>query len=140
MDDEPVADAPETDVVGEVPADPDPVAEAPVEEAASTDEPSADEPSTDEPAPADEAATEAPAAPAARRVSEFHEIRDGGYGMGSAAALEDGAQPLDHPVQAYRDTMTYRLPEDDGYADAVADVWFYDAGAAERSGFHRSEG
>ena len=77
---------------------------------------------------------------AARRVSEFHEIRDGGFGMGSAAPIDDGAQPLDHPVQAYRDTMTYRLPEDPGYDEASADVWFYDAGAAERSGFHRSEG
>ena len=34
-----------------------------------------------------------------RRVSEFDELRDGGYGVGSAAPLDDGAQPLDHPVQ-----------------------------------------
>ncbi|QKE82831.1 hypothetical protein [Arthrobacter sp. NEB 688] len=90
-------------------------------------------------APADEPQDDATPA-TARRVSEFHEVRDGGYGMGSAAALDDGAQPLDHPVQAYRDTMSYRLPDDPGYADAVADVWFYDAAAAERSGFHRSQG
>ncbi|KRE60174.1 hypothetical protein ASG78_15875 [Nostocoides sp. Soil756] len=60
--------------------------------------------------------------------------------MGSAAPLDDGAQPLDHPVQAYRDTMTFRVPGDPGYDEAQADVWFYDAGAAERSGFRRSEG
>ncbi|MBR7741735.1 hypothetical protein KC207_00300 [Phycicoccus sp. BSK3Z-2] len=77
---------------------------------------------------------------APRRVSDFHEIRDGGYGMGSAAAIDDGAQPLDHPVAAYRDTMSYRLPGDAGYDDAEAHVWFYDAAAAERSGFHRSDG
>ena len=98
------------------------------------------EASTDEPEPEPQAGDQPAEVSAPRRVSDFHEIRDGGFGMGSAAPLDDGAQPLDHPVQAYRDTMTYRLPEDDGYADAVADVWFYDAGAAERSGFHRSEG
>ncbi len=76
----------------------------------------------------------------ARRVSEFHEIRDGGFGVGSAAPLEDGAQPMDHPVAGYRDTMTFRTPDDAGYADADPDVWFYDEGAAERSGFRRSEG
>ena len=43
-----------------------------------------------------------------RRISGFDELRDGGFGVGSAAPLDDGAQPLDHPVQAYRDTMTYR--------------------------------
>lgn len=87
-----------------------------------------------------DAADEAPVAGQPRRVSEFHEIRDGGYGMGSAAALEDGVQPMDHPVQGYRDTMTYRVPGDPGYDEADPDVWFYDASAAERSGFRRSEG
>ena len=75
-----------------------------------------------------------------RRVSEFHELRDGGFGVGSAAPLEDGAQPLDHPVQARRDTMTFVLPGDPGYDSAEPDVWFYDEGAAERNGFRRSEG
>ena len=73
-----------------------------------------------------------------RRVSEFHELRDGGYGVGSAAPLEDGAQPLDHAVQGYRDTMTFRSPGDAGYDSAEPDVWFYDEAAAERSGFRRS--
>ena len=75
-----------------------------------------------------------------RRISAFDELRDGGFGVGSAAPLDDGAQPLDHPVQAYRDTMTYRLPGDAGYDSAEPHVWFYDEGAAERSGFRRSEG
>lgn len=75
-----------------------------------------------------------------RRVSEFHEIRDGGFGVGSAAPLEDGGQPMGHPIAAYRDTMTFRGPGDAGYEDTDPDVWFYDEGAAERSGFRRSEG
>ena len=75
-----------------------------------------------------------------RRISAFDELRDGGFGVGSAAPLDDGAQPLDHPVQAYRDTMTYRLPGDAGYDSAEPHVWFYDEAAAERSGFRRSEG
>ncbi|HET7761939.1 MAG TPA: hypothetical protein VFL46_06220 [Phycicoccus sp.] len=82
---------------------------------------------------------EAPA-PTGRRVSEFHEIRDGGFGVGSAAPLEDGGQPMGHPIAAYRDTMTFRGPGDAGYEDTDPDVWFYDEGAAERSGFRRSEG
>ena len=75
-----------------------------------------------------------------RRISAFDELRDGGFGVGSAAPLDDGAQPLDHPVQAYRDTMTYRVPGDAGYDSAEPHVWFYDEAAAERSGFRRSEG
>ena len=75
-----------------------------------------------------------------RRISGFDELRDGGFGVGSAAPLDDGAQPLDHPVAGYRDTMTYRLPGDAGYDSAEPHVWFYDEGAAERSGFRRSEG
>ena len=75
-----------------------------------------------------------------RRISAFDELRDGGFGVGSAAPLDDGAQPLDHPVQAYRDTMTYRLPGEAGYDSAEPHVWFYDEAAAERSGFRRSEG
>ncbi|HET7820141.1 MAG TPA: hypothetical protein VFL10_01340 [Ornithinibacter sp.] len=83
-----------------------------------------------------------PASPATegRRISGFEELRDGGFGVGSAAPLDDGAQPLDHPVAAYRDTMTYRLPGDAGYDSAEPHVWFYDEGAAERSGFRRSQG
>ena len=75
---------------------------------------------------------------AARRISDFHELRDGGYGVGSAAPLEDGAQPLDHPVQGHRGSMTFHVPGDPGYDTAEPDVWFYDEGAAERAGFRRS--
>lgn len=78
--------------------------------------------------------------PDGRRISSFTELRDGGFGVGSAAPFEDRAQPLDHPVQAYRDTMTFRAPGDSGYDSTEPDVWFYDEGAAERSGFTRSEG
>lgn len=75
-----------------------------------------------------------------RRISAFEELRDGGFGVGSAAPFDDGAQPLDHPVQAYRDTMTYRVPGDAGYDSAQPHLWFYDEGAAERSGFRRADG
>ena len=78
-------------------------------------------------------------ASAGRRISAFEEIRDGGFGVGSAAPLEGGAQPLDHPVQGYHD-MTYRAPGDAGYDAGEPDVWFYDEGAAERSGFRRADG
>ncbi len=84
----------------------------------------------------DDAAT---TASAGRRISAFEEIRDGGFGVGSAAPLDGGAQPLDHPVQGYGD-MTYRAPGDPGYDAAEPDVWFYDEGAAQRSGFRRADG
>jgi hypothetical protein len=94
---------------------------------------------SDATAPAEDSSP-AEEAPRGRRVSDFHEIRDGGFGVGSAAPLEDGGQPMDHPIAGYRDTMSFRTPDDAGYDDAEPDVWFYDEGAAERSGFHRSDG
>jgi hypothetical protein len=87
----------------------------------------------------DHGSSDAPAM-TGRRVSEFHEIRDGGFGVGSAAPLEDGAQPMGHPIAAHRDSMTFRGPGDAGYDDSQPDVWFYDEGAAEQAGFRRSEG
>ncbi len=90
----------------------------------------------DTPTEADDAVDQA----VGRRVSEFHELRDGGYGVGSAAPLDDGAQPLDHPVQGYRDSMRFRAPGDAGYDSAEPDVWFYDEAAAERNGFRRGDG
>ena len=66
-------------------------------------------------------------------------IRDGGYGVGSAAPIEDRAQPRDHPVQAYRDTMTYRAPGASGYDSAEPDVWFYDEDSARQAGFGPSQ-
>ncbi|KRE42518.1 sunset domain-containing protein [Knoellia sp. Soil729] len=74
-----------------------------------------------------------------RRISGVDEIRDGGYGVGSAAPLEDRGQPADHPIQAYRDTNTFRVPGSQGYDSAEPDVWFYDEESARRAGFNPSE-
>ena len=93
-----------------------------------------------EPEPEPEPEVEPEPEPTGRRISGFLELRDGGFGVGSAAPIEDGAQPLDHPVQAYRDTMTFREPGVPGYDSADPDVWFYDASAAERSGFRPADG
>ena len=93
-----------------------------------------------EPEPEPEPVVEPEPEPTGRRISGFLELRDGGFGVGSAAPIEDGAQPLDHPVQAYRDTMTFREPGVPGYDSAEPDVWFYDASAAERSGFRPADG
>jgi hypothetical protein len=73
-----------------------------------------------------------------RRTSEFWEVHDGGFGMGSAAPLPDRAMPLGHAVQAYRDTMTYRSPGMSGYDTVEPDVWFYNDEVAEQCGFSRS--
>lgn len=70
------------------------------------------------------------------RTSELDEVRDGGYSVGSAAPLDDGAVPLGHPVKAWEDTKTYVQPGEQGYGDHNPDVWFTDTGAAERAGFH----
>jgi hypothetical protein len=59
------------------------------------------------------------------RVSTFEEVVDGGFGIGSAAPLEGGVQPLGHDVKASRDGSTFLLPGDEGYDDAQPDVWFY---------------
>lgn len=74
-----------------------------------------------------------------RRTSEFWEVHDGGYGMGSAAPIQDGAIPLGHEIQAYHDTMTYRAPGMPGYDSVEPDVWFYNVEVAEQCGFTRSE-
>lgn len=68
--------------------------------------------------------------------SGLDEIRDGGYGVGSAAPLDDGRVPLGHPVKAWHDTQTYVTPDHWAYGDAQPHVWFTDADAAERAGFH----
>ncbi|MEO9152779.1 MAG: hypothetical protein ABI243_10295 [Lapillicoccus sp.] len=74
-------------------------------------------------------------ADAGRRTSSLEEIRDGGYSVGSAAPIDDGAMPLGHPVMAWEDTKTFVMPEDPGYGEAEPDLWFTDAGAAQRAGF-----
>jgi hypothetical protein len=70
-----------------------------------------------------------------RRTSSLEEVRDGGYGVGSAAPLDDRAMPLGHPIKAWEDTKTFVTPEDEGYNDAEPHVWFTDADAAERADF-----
>ena len=69
-----------------------------------------------------------------RRTSSLEEVRDGGYGVGSAATIDD-AVPLGHPVKAWEDTKTYVAPGHDHYDAAEPHVWFTDGGAAERAGF-----
>lgn len=70
-----------------------------------------------------------------RRLSSVEEIRDGGYGIGSAAPIEDGAMPLDHSVKAWEDTKTYLVQGEDGYDGVDPHVWFLDDRSAERAGF-----
>ena len=71
------------------------------------------------------------------RESSIEEVRDGGYGMGSAAPIEGGVQPLGHGVKAHRDSMRFVEPGEEGYDDLDPDVWFYDEDAARRAGFRR---
>jgi len=89
----------------------------------------------------DEAAAGATSAgehgPTERRISSFDEVTDGGYGIGSAAPIGDGAQPLGHAVKGTRDGNTFLAPGDAGYDDADPDVWFYNEEAARRAGFNR---
>ena len=73
------------------------------------------------------------------RISELHEVVDGGFGIGSAAPIEDGVQPLGHPIKANLDTKTYQDLHSPWYVQTEPDVWFLDAGFAERAGFHRAE-
>ncbi|MGO4596783.1 sunset domain-containing protein [Terrabacter sp. 2RAF25] len=70
-----------------------------------------------------------------RRISEFDEVVDGGFGLGSAAPIGDGAQPLGHAVKGTREGTTFLGPDDEGYDDAEPDVWFYSEEAARRAGF-----
>lgn len=70
-----------------------------------------------------------------RRTSSLDEVRDGGYSVGSAAPIDDGAVPLGHPVKAWEDTKTFAAPDHPSYPDAEPDLWFTDDGAAQRAGF-----
>ena len=74
-----------------------------------------------------------------RRVSELEEVRDGGYSVGSAATIHDGAMPLGHPVKAWEDTKTFVTEGHDHYEEAEPHVWFADAEAAERAGFQPAD-
>ena len=73
-----------------------------------------------------------------RRVSDYDEVRDGGYGIGSAAAINDGAQPLGHPIRAWQDTMSFRGGSEAEW-ERDADVWFMDETAAQNAGFHPAD-
>jgi hypothetical protein len=70
-----------------------------------------------------------------RRISSYEEVRDGGYGMGSAATIKDGAQPLGHAIKGVRGSGTYLTPGSQGYDDAEPDVWFYDEQSARKAGY-----
>ncbi|MDN5766763.1 MAG: hypothetical protein L0H96_06720 [Humibacillus sp.] len=72
-----------------------------------------------------------------RRISSFDEVVDGGYGIGSARPIDDGAQPLAHEVKAWTDRKSFSAPGDEGYDGAEPDVWFYNEDAARRAGFSR---
>ena len=90
-----------------------------------------------EPEPEPEPEAEAEAVRAVR-ISSLEEVRDGGFGMGSAAPIDDGAQPLGHAVKGSRDAMQYHEPGSRWYDEATADVWFINAQTAERFGFTRA--
>ena len=72
-----------------------------------------------------------------RRTSALEEVRDGGYGVGSAAIIEDGALPLGHPVKAWEDTNTFATPDHPSYENADPHLWFTDADAAQKAGFRQ---
>lgn len=71
-------------------------------------------------------------------VDEGEAVVDGGYGWGSAAPFADGSMPPGHPVKGHRDWMQYHEPGSPWYDETTVDVWFTDAAAAERAGFHRA--
>jgi hypothetical protein len=75
------------------------------------------------------------AAADSRRTSALEEVRDGGYGVGSAAIIDDGAIPLGHPVKAWEDTKTFVTPDHPTYGHADPHLWFTDADAAQKAGF-----
>lgn len=77
---------------------------------------------------------------AGRNGDALGEIRDGGYGVGSAAPLADGGVPLGHPVKAWNDTRTFMTPDHPYYGAADPHVWFADAEAAHRAGFQPADG
>lgn len=74
----------------------------------------------------------------AESLVQAEEVVDGGYGWGSAAPFADGSMPPGHPVKGHRDWMQYHEPGSPWYDETTVDVWFTDAAAAERAGFHRA--
>ncbi|MDQ2797396.1 MAG: MSCRAMM family adhesin SdrC, partial [Actinomycetota bacterium] len=72
---------------------------------------------------------------AERRLSSFDEVVDGGFGIGSAQPIADGAQPLGHPVKGWHDLKSFVAPGEAGYDGGEPDVWFFNEDAARRAGF-----
>lgn len=72
-------------------------------------------------------------------AADAGQIRDGGHGWGSAAPLEGGGTPPGHPVKAWHDTMTYVLPDEEGYG-ADPHECFVDGETAQRAGFRHAHG
>ncbi|WP_411284124.1 hypothetical protein [Lapillicoccus sp.] len=75
------------------------------------------------------------AAAGGRHTSALEEVRDGGYGVGSAAIIVNGVIPLGHLVTAWEDTKTFVTPDQPRYGNADPHLWFTDADAAEKAGF-----
>lgn len=109
------------------------------DEASSSGEAPADVVAPVEDAPVEDVEPAGESAVLQRRVSELHEVVDGGFGIGSAAPIADGAQPLGHPIKADRSTRTYQDLHSPAYEEADPDVWFLDPGFAERAGFRRAD-
>jgi hypothetical protein len=137
---EPVAARSQQPFGRDEPLDVEPVPEPSGSEAPPLDEPEAAEaPEAAEPPVAAEKPTATDQGPTReRRISEYDEVRDGGYGVGSAAPLGDGAQPLGHAVMGYRESNTFVAPGDPRYDEAEPDVWFFNEEAARRAGFNRA--
>lgn len=87
----------------------------------------------------DASGADASGADASGEGSSGEEVRDGGHGWGSAAPRSDGGAPEGHPVKAWHDTMTYVLPDEEGY-DADPHECFVDGETAERAGFRHAHG
>lgn len=103
-------------------------------------EPATDESPSAEIEPVEPASSERPEGGGHVRISSLEEVRDGGYGVGSAAPVPDGAQPLGHPVKGNLGSMTFLEPGSRAYDRATAEVWFIDAETAEYFGFTRAGG
>ncbi|GAB3486453.1 large subunit ribosomal protein L17 [Amycolatopsis cihanbeyliensis] len=75
----------------------------------------------------------------ASEVEESASTEDAPYGEGSNAPLDDGSQPEGFPVKGSEDTKVYYALDSADYEQAIADVWFASAEAAEAAGFEASQ-
>jgi hypothetical protein len=134
-DDDRAGQADQADEQADEPADEQGDTVAPSDTAWSVDDPEPDASDASDASDESGSADEQPAA--GRRMSGFDEVVDGGFGLGSAAPIDDGAQPLGHAVKGTREGTAFVRPDDAGYDDVEPDVWFYSEEAARRAGFHR---